>query len=88
MELFNVKDGGFLSRKLLLSILAMTLIFAGALVACGNIAFAANYSTLVGGLLGALGLFLGANVASIHSIGSANSKIVEAHSTGDLPEEK
>lgn len=57
-------DGGFLSRKLVITILAMLLITTGAFVSAWWPIFAASYGTFVGGILGCLGIYLTGNVTN------------------------
>lgn len=63
MALSVSKDGGYKSRKLWLSVFAMCLIFAAACLASKSPAFQADFATLVGGIVGALGIYAGANTA-------------------------
>lgn len=62
--MLDYKDGGAKSRKLWYAMFTSFSIFAGALVASKSDAFAAVYDTMVGGLLGALGIYLSGNVGT------------------------
>lgn len=62
--MLDYKDGGAKSRKLWYALFTSSFIFFGALVASKSDAFAAVYDTMVGGLLGALGLYLSGNVGT------------------------
>lgn len=56
-------DGGFGSRKLLYALLTSGLVVVGAAVAAAWEPFAGQFGTMVEGLLGALGLYTGGNLA-------------------------
>lgn len=58
------KDGGFLSRKLILVFFALFLVFAGAVAAALWPLFAPNYETLVGGVIGLVAIYCGSNVGN------------------------
>ncbi len=59
------RDSGYASRKLWLSMFAMCLIFVGGVLAGTRLGagLGANLPTVVGGIVGCLGIFAGANVA-------------------------
>ena len=57
-------DGGFLSRKLHLTVFAMLLIVGLGIVCHWSPNIGAQMQTLVTGLLGALAIFIGGNVAN------------------------
>ena len=88
MQLFDTKDSGFLSRKFILTLICMILVMVSGVVAAYLTALGPLYTTLIGGLLGALGLYLTGNVAQTFSAGSANAKIIEASgAVSEEPEE-
>lgn len=60
----HVADGGAKSRKLWFAIFTSIAIYVGAIEASDHQILEPLYSTMVGGLLGALGLYLGGNVAT------------------------
>lgn len=60
----HFKDVGFRSRKFVLTVATMLLIFAGGVMAGVWSLFGSHYETMISGLLGALGLYLGGNVGS------------------------
>lgn len=60
----HIADGGAKSRKLWFSIFTSIAIYVGAIEASDHQILEPLYSTMVGGLLGALGLYLGGNVAT------------------------
>jgi len=62
-------DSSWKSRKLWLTILTQVLMFAGALLANKYNALVGLYPTLMGGLVGCLGIYFGANVSSQHITG-------------------
>lgn len=70
MSAFDDRDGGYTSRKLVLTVLTQVLMLGGAIVAGRWSAFGAQYPTLVGGLIAALGAYLGINTASKWVTGS------------------
>jgi hypothetical protein len=65
-ESTDAKDGGYASRKFWLTIISMGVIIVLTLV--GSLgaftSIGANLPTAVGGILGALGIYCGANVAT------------------------
>jgi membrane protein DedA with SNARE-associated domain len=65
----HLKDGGVKSRKLWYSVGTSVLIFGAGLIAARWTAFQPSLATIVGGLLGALSLFIGGNVAGKHVLG-------------------
>jgi hypothetical protein len=73
------KDGGYGSRKFWLTIVSMAIIviltLVGSLSAFTSIG--ANLPTAVGGILGALGIFAGANVATKWSAAQASKPAVK-----------
>lgn len=69
MSAFDPNDGGFASRKLLYSAGTSLGIILTAICAGHWPAIIPMYPTIVGGLLGALGVFAGANVAGKWAIG-------------------
>jgi hypothetical protein len=75
--LFDSRDGGMRSRKFLLAVYSMHLIFGAGLIAARWTSFAPNLPTVTGGILGALGLYYGVdlghklNVASVAKAASA-----------------
>lgn len=60
------RDGGFKSRKFILTLVSLVLVSLGGLAACKWSVFQPMYSTFVGGILGALGIYFGANVGTKH----------------------
>lgn len=69
MDKLDPKDGGMLSRKLWVVIGTSLLIFLGALLSIKWPVFSANYSLLIGGLLGSAGLYAGSNVGAQYVTG-------------------
>jgi len=69
----DLRDGGARSRKLAFSVVTSILVFAGALLAAKSDALAPLYQTMVGGLLGTLGLYCGANVGAKVALKSQHS---------------
>lgn len=61
---YDHRDGGYKSRKLWFAVGICIGIFFGACLAAYWPAFGPNYEVMVGGLLGAGGLYLTGNVAS------------------------
>ena len=57
-------DNGFMSRKLHLTLLAMFLVIGAGVTGHWLSGVAANLQTIVGGILGALAIFVGGNVAT------------------------
>lgn len=62
--MLDAKDGGAKSRKLWYALFTTAVIFAGAMLSSTSDSFAAIYDTMVGGVLGALGLYLSGNVGT------------------------
>lgn len=60
----NRADGGWLSRKLALGTLSVSLIFIAWLMTARWEALQAQYMTFVGGVTGLYALFVGANVGN------------------------
>lgn len=58
------KDGGYKSRKFVITVLAFVFILVGAIIASLWPAFVAQYPTFVGGILGAAAVYLGGNVTN------------------------
>jgi len=85
--LLDPGDGGKSSRKWLTALLIIILIFAS------NWAPIAAVSTTVGGLLVALSIYIGGNVANKFVLGKANSSMLlstvqpSSPSPGEEPEE-
>lgn len=63
------KDGALKSRKLWFAIGTSVVIFLGGMMAAKWAAFAPMYETVVGGLLGSLGLYLTGNLGGKYVIG-------------------
>lgn len=70
------EDGGFKSRKLLLVLFSMMLIFIASLIPSQFIS--ANYPTLVGGIIALTTLYVGGNVAS--------NMVIAKHAEASVPE--
>jgi len=66
---FDVKDGGYKSRKLWITVFTMALISGVSILTAKYPAIVAVHSTLVGGLISCLALFLTGNVAASHLTG-------------------
>lgn len=62
MDALDSKDGGLGSRKLWFAVGVCALIFAGACLSTYFTGLRVNFDAMVGGLLGALGIYAGANV--------------------------
>jgi hypothetical protein len=70
---FDVKDGGYFSRKFTFGVGATLLLVIVAFVAARWVpAMIPMYDAIVGGVIALYGLFLGANVGGKHVIGKAN----------------
>ncbi len=79
-------DGGYSSRKMIMSYAAMGLISGGSLVCAHWPAFGANYPTLVGGILGALTVYCGVNVANSFVASKHLQGIGETPAIPEVPE--
>ncbi len=66
---FDLKDGGWKSRKLWMTVIAQVLILGGGLATGFYPGIQAAYGTLVGGLVSCLALFLGGHVVGAHLTG-------------------
>ncbi len=66
---FDIKDGGYKSRKFWITIFTMGMITGTSLLATKYSGMASLYGTLVGGLVSCLALFLTGNVAQTHLMG-------------------
>lgn len=62
-------DGGMSSRKLWFAVITSAFIFAGAALAGIWPMFSPNYDAMVGGLLGALTIYVGGNLGAKWTIG-------------------
>jgi hypothetical protein len=83
---FDVKDGGYFSRKFTFGVGATLLIVFVALVAAKWVpAMIPMYDAMVGGIIALYGLFLGGNISGKHVIGKAN---VAAKKAVESPEEE
>jgi hypothetical protein len=65
----DAADGNFISRKFLFAVGTSALIFIGGILSGVWKLFGNNYSELVYGLLGVLGIYLGSNVSSRYVTG-------------------
>lgn len=63
-NLIDPKDGGMASRKFVFAVGTSVFIFLGAVIAARWASFGPHFDTLISGLLGCLGLYLGGNVTS------------------------
>jgi len=82
----HFKDVGFRSRKFVLTVATMLLIFAGGVMAGVWSLFGSHYETMISGLLGALGLYLGGNVGSRWATTKHAAAIVNGMKDKDAPE--
>lgn len=71
-------DGGITSRKFLFAVGTSVAIFLGAGIAAHWVSFGTNYETLIGGLLGCLGLYLTGNVTNTWAKGKHLKAILDA----------
>ena len=71
-------DGNFISRKLWFSIGTSVLIFIGGILAGVWKLFDTHYESMISGLLGVLGLYLGSNVSSKYITGKHLASIANA----------
>jgi hypothetical protein len=62
-------DGGFASRKFILTLITQGFMFLGVLIAVRWTGVTAMFETLVGGLTAALAIYLGGNVSAKWAIG-------------------
>jgi hypothetical protein len=75
MSVVDMKDGGWSSRKFFIVILAMALISSGAVLAIYSPIFANLYSTFIGGILAAGGLYYGSNVTNTYLGAKVNASV-------------
>lgn len=68
-------DGGFKSRKVVFAFVSLALIFGGWILTAPLPALAASYTTLVGAIMGVLGLFIGGQLGHQFVTGSNVAKI-------------
>jgi hypothetical protein len=78
------KDRVYSSRKFIITIFCMILICAGGLLAMHVPSFAPMYATYIGGILGALGLFITGNVSNdfLNNKTKANVEVEHIKATG------
>lgn len=82
-------DGGMSSRKLWFAVITSAFIFAGAALAGIWPMFSPNYDAMVGGLLGALTIYVGGNLGAKWTIGkhtSGSDNVENAASGGEAEE--
>lgn len=79
------EENSYASPKLHLVYVTMLLIFGGAVLAANFTAFGTNYVTMVGGLLGAAGIYTGGHVTShwVMTNKLASTPIPESNETED-----
>jgi hypothetical protein len=66
-----LSDGGFSSRKMWMAYVGMLFIAVGGVLAAYKPVFGPLYDTYVGGILGALGLFMTGNIAGKYVLAKA-----------------
>lgn len=69
-----LKDGGYASRKFWLTVATSGSIIALGALAALHPVFGPNLDTVVGGLLGALAIYMGANVGAKYTIGKTTKQ--------------
>jgi F0F1-type ATP synthase assembly protein I len=67
----HIKDGGWKSRKLLLVAYTQLLIVSAAALTKWIPSISGVYSAMIGGLIGALTLYVGGNVTAKHVLGKS-----------------
>lgn len=74
MRVEEIKEKGIKSRKFILTILGLSLLVFMALIVAKVPVVAPLYSTFVGGVLGALGLYMTGNVVNKYAMGKISQK--------------
>jgi hypothetical protein len=70
-----VKDTGYKSRKLVVVLIGMGLIFLGGLLAAKVVGFATAYETFVGGIIGMGAMYVVGNVGNAFLSGKVNASV-------------
>ncbi len=70
----SLLEGGFRSRKLLFALLALLLVFLGALLASHDAGLTTNYPKMVDGIEGITAIYLVGNVGSKWAAAKASAK--------------
>lgn len=68
-------DQTFASRKFIMVIIGLGVVFAGALLAAKMLGFAPSYEIMVGGVIGLVALYVGGNVSEKFLGGKINSLV-------------
>jgi len=75
----DLHDGGKMSRKFILTIMALALLTGVALLSVKYAAIVAILPTFVGGILGVLSLYFTGNVMNKYVVGKQTSGVVESN---------
>lgn len=86
-DVLDTKDGGLSSRKLWFAVSVCGLIFAGACLSTYFTGLKVNFDAMVGGLLGALGIYAGANVGVKYAYSKAGAGKLAPEPAEPEPEE-
>jgi len=73
-KLLDFKDGGYRSRKFVLAVFSMVIIASLCILSGFLPQLTAGLPTVIGGILGVLGIYFTGNVATKHVMGSALTK--------------
>lgn len=73
--MLDEKDGGYASRKLLLTLLITAVVVGCWILTAKLLALAPTFETLLGGLLGILAIYCGVNVASRFAVVKSQANV-------------
>lgn len=91
MDKIDVNDNGISSRKFWFALFTSVAIFSGAVLATVWHGFGPNYETLIGGLIGCLAVYTGANIGSKYVLGKhrvAQDAIIAPEGANEAPDDE